>query len=380
MAVVNGTRYTYTDTANNAIDMSNTLAMISPWDVPLLSLVGKDSLSNSCTSVKHEWLEDTLRPLDTTLDTQGEFTGTGAISTSTVASGTGVYLYAGDIIQIESELCLIGSVSTDTLTIASGGRGYGGSSAASHASGKAIAVVGTVAVQGAAIGPARTTTKSGLFNYTQIYNSSVTITSTQRSTDKYTGPSNELARLLDNEMKVAWQIWERGLLAGRKVAASAAVAGAMDGILVRLTSNAYAKAGAALTEDFILQGMQDSWTAGGRIDTLVCGAFQKRAMNKFLDSMRETTRTDRIAGSVVDTYTSDFGVADIVLDRNMPTDTVLLLDKAKVGFGPLQGNGLRAVRIADTTALAETWQVVGEYTSETRNQAAHGKITGLAIT
>ena len=380
MAVVNGTRYTYTDTANNAIDMSSTLATISPWDVPLLSLVGKDSLSNSCTSVKHEWLEDTLRPLDTTLDTQGEFSGTGAISTSTVASGTGVYLYAGDIIQIESELCLIGSVSTDTLTIASGGRGYGGSSAASHASGKAIAVVGTVAVQGAAIGPARTTTKSGLFNYTQIYNSSVTITSTQRSTDKYTGPSNELSRLLDNEMKVAWQIWERGLLAGRKVAASAAVAGAMDGILVRLTSNAYAKAGAALTEDFILQGMQDSWTAGGRIDTLVCGAFQKRAMNKFLDSMRETTRTDRIAGSVVDTYTSDFGVADIVLDRNMPTDTVLLLDKAKVGFGPLQGNGLKAVRIADTTALAETWQVVGEYTSETRNQAAHGKITGLAIT
>jgi hypothetical protein len=80
----------------------------------------------------------------------------------------------------------------------------------------------------------------------------------------------------------------------------------------------------------------------------------------------------------VDTYTSDFGVASIVLDRNMPTDTVLLIDSSRVGFGPLQGNGLKAVRIADTTALAETWQVVGEYTSEVRNQAAHAKLTGLA--
>jgi len=378
VAVISGNRYTYTDTANNAIDMSGTLAMIAPFDVPLLSFIGKDSLSKSCTAVKHEWLEDTLRPLDTAIATQGEFSGTGAVSTSTVTAGTGVYLAAGDVIQIESELCLIGSVSTDTLTIAAGGRGYGGSTAAAHATLTPIRVIGTVSVQGAAIGPARTTTKSGRFNYTQIYNQSVTISSTQRSTDKWTGPSNELARLLDNETKVAWQLWERSLLGGRKVAAAASTAGAMDGILPVIATNAYAKSGASLTEEFVLQMMQDAWIYGGRIDKLVLGAFQKRQANKFLDNYRETTRTDRIAGAVVDTYTSDFGIADIVLDRNMPTDTVLGLTSDKVGFGPLQGNSLRAVKLADTTALAETWQVVGEYTSETRNENAHGKITGLA--
>jgi hypothetical protein len=378
MAIVSGTRYTYTDTANNAIDMSNTLAMISPYDVPLLSIIGKDSLSKPCTAVKHEWLEDVLRPLDTALATQGEFSGTGAISTSTVTSGQGVYLAAGDVIQIESELCLIASMSTDTMTIAAGGRGYGGSTAASHVTTTPIRVIGTVAVQGAAIGPARTTTKAGKYNYTQIYNQSVTITSTQRSTDKWTGPSNELARLLDAEMKVAWQLWERSLLAGRKVAAAAATAGAMDGILPVIATNAYAKSGATLVEDYILQAMQDAWTYGGRIDKVVLNAFQKRQANKFLDSMRETARTDRIAGAIVDSYTSDFGIADIVLDRNLPTDTVLLISSDKIGFGPLQGNGLRAVHVADTTALSETWQVVGEYTAEVRNENAHAKITGLA--
>jgi hypothetical protein len=379
VAVVSGNRYTYTDTANNAIDMSNTLSLISPSDVPLLSFIGRDSLSNPCSAVKHEWLGDVLRPLDSAIATQGEFSGTGAISTSTCTAGQGVYFAVGDVIQIESELCLITSaMSTDTFTISAGGRGFGGSTAASHATLTPIRIIGTVAVQGAAVGPARTTTKVGKYNYTQIYNQSVTISSTQRSTSKWTGPSNELARLLDNEMKVAWQLWERSLLGGRKVAAAAATAGAMDGILPLIATNAYAKSGATLTEEFILQAMQDSWTAGGKIDKIVLAAFQKRQANKFLDSLRETTRTDRIAGAVVDTYTSDFGIADIVLDRNMPTDTVLLITSDKIGFGPLQGNGLRAVKLPDTTALAETWQVVGEYTAETRNENAHAKLTGLA--
>jgi hypothetical protein len=80
----------------------------------------------------------------------------------------------------------------------------------------------------------------------------------------------------------------------------------------------------------------------------------------------------------VDTYTSDFGVADIVLDRNMPTDTVLLITSDKIGFGPLQGNALSAAKLPETTRLAETWQVIGEYTAEVRNENAHAKLTGLA--
>jgi len=374
MAVISGNRYTYTDTANNAIDMSGTLALITPSDVPLLSIIGRDSLSTPCTAVKHEWLEDVLRPLDSLVADSTIANTTDPVAMN-VTTGQGVYFAAGDILQIDSELMRVTSVSTDAVTVA---RGFGGSTAASHASGAGIRITGAVSVQGAAVGPARTTTKVGKYNYTQIYNQSVTITSTQRSTSKWTGPSNELARLLDNEMKVAWQLWERSLLAGRKVAAAASVAGAMDGILPVISTNAYAKSSAYLTKEFILAAMQDCWTAGGSPDKIVLNAFQKRQANKFLDSMRQTNRIDRIAGAIVDSYTSDFGIADIVLDRNLPADTVLLIDSDKIGFGPLQGNGLRAVKLPDTTALAETWQVVGEYTSETRNENAHAKITGLA--
>jgi hypothetical protein len=377
MAVVTGTRYGYTDSANVAIDMSDTLGMISPSDVPLLSLIGKDSLSKPCVAVKHEWLEDELRSLDSAVATVGEFTGTGAVTTSTVTAGQGVFFRAGDVIKIDSELMLINSISTDTLNILAGGRGYGGSTAAAHLTLAPIRILGNVNLQDAPQGASRTTTKSGLFNYTQLYEDTIVVTSTAQAIKKWV-EQNEMDAQLMRALKVAWIQWERTLLDGRKVAPSAGVASAMDGILVRIVTNAYAKAGATLVEDFLLQALEDSWKQGGSPDTVVLNSFQKRQINKFLDSQRMTTRTDRIAGSIIDTYTSDFGTVDIVLDRNMPTDTVLILDRSRVGFGPLTDHALSAAPVETSTRTKRAMQIIGQYTSETRNEKAHAKITGLA--
>ncbi|NJD29575.1 MAG: hypothetical protein FIA92_14955 [Chloroflexi bacterium] len=375
MGVINTTRRPQDDSANVGIDMSDTLAMLDPSDVPLLSLIGKDGLT--ATALKHEWLEDALRPLDTAIATQGEFSGTGAVSTATVTAGQGVYLRAGDILLIDSELMKLDSISTDTLAIAAGSRGWGGSTAASHASLAAIKIVGNVNLTDASAGASRSTTKTGFYNYCQLYEDVVTTTTTTQAIKKWV-PGDDLDREIAKALKVAWMQWERALLFGRKVQPTTTVPGSMDGILVRLTTNAYAKAGAYLTEEFVLQAMQDSWNAGGRIDTLVANAFQKRQLNKFLDSQRMTTRTDRIAGSIVDTYTSDFGTADIVLDRHMPTDTVLLLDRPRVKFGPLTGHPLSVGDVETSTRLKKSRQVIAQYTSELRNESAHAKITGLA--
>lgn len=377
MAVVTGTRFGFTDTANVGIDMSDTLGMISPSDVPLLSLIGKDSLKSPCVATKHEWLEDELRPLDTAIATQGEFSGAGAVTTATVTAGQGVYIRAGDIWLIESELVLINSIATDTLNIAAGGRGYGGSTAAAHATLTPMKLIGNVNVQDAAQGASRTTTKTGLFNYTQLYEDTVVVTSTAQAIKKWV-EQNEMDAQLMRALKVAWIQWERALFHGRKVAPSAGVASAMDGFLVRITTNAYAKAGALMVEDFLLQALQDSWAAGGEPDTVVLNAFQKRQCNKFLDSQRMTTRIDRIAGSIIDTYTSDFGTVDIVLDRNAPADTVSVLDRKKIGFGPLTDHALSAAPVETSTRTKKAMQIIGQYTSETRNEKAHAKITGLA--
>jgi len=81
----------------------------------------------------------------------------------------------------------------------------------------------------------------------------------------------------------------------------------------------------------------------------------------------------------VDTYTSSFGTVDIVLDRNMPTDTLLLIDKSKIGFGPFRDHSLSAAPVETSTRLRDAVQIISQYTSETRNEKAHAKLTGLAV-
>jgi hypothetical protein len=376
MSIIQGTRYSDTDTYNIGIDMSGTLDMMSPFDVPLLQLIGKDSLSNPCVAVKHEWLEDELRSLNTALATQGEFSGTGAISTSTVTAGDGELLRAGDVVMIESELILITATpATDDILTAT--RAYGGSTAAAHVTLTPMYIIGNVNTQTAAVAAARSTIKSTKVNYTQIFQDSITVSSTLQAIKKYV-EQDEMSAGLERALKLAWIQMERTLLHGKYVAPTYAVAGAMDGILPKITTNAYAKGGLALTEEYVLQALQDCWTYGGQPSHVFVNAFQKRQMNKFLDSMRMTTRTDRIAGAVVDTYSSDFGTVNIVLDRNMPTDTVLFIDAKRIGFGPLTDHALKVIDIPATTGLVATKQLYGQYTSETRQQKAHAKITGLS--
>jgi hypothetical protein len=372
MGVITGTRLPTSDSANIGIDMSDSLAMLDPSDVPLLSLIGKDGLT--ATALKHEWLEDELRPLDTTVSGTGLNNTTDPVTFS-VAAGTGVYIRAGDILLVESELLRVTSVATDSITVA---RGHGGSTNVAHStSGLPVAIIGNVNLTDAAQGGSRTTTKTGRFNYCQLYEDTIVTTTTTQAIKKWV-EQNDLDAQLARALKVAWMQWERTLYLGRKVQPTSSTAGAMDGILPVITTNAYAKAGAYLTEEFVLQAMQDAWNKGGRIDTIVVNAFQKRQLNKFLDSQRMTTRTDRIAGSVVDTYTSDFGTADIVLSRQCPADTVLLLDRQRIKFGPLVGHPLSAAPVETSTRLKKAIQIIGQYTAETRNENAHAKITGLA--
>jgi hypothetical protein len=385
MAIITTTRYSDSDTYNIGIDMSDTLYMISPFDVPLLQLIGKDSLANPCTAVKHEWLEDELRGLDSTVVTLGELSGTtGALSTTTCTAGHGVKFRINDIVEVTSAagvelIRLTSAMSTDTFVVAATtGRGYGNSGTGlAHTGLPTLRIIGNVNLQDAAVGGARTTTKTTRANYTQIFESAVVVTSTLQAIKKYV-EQDEMAAQIERELRLMWIQMERALISGKSVATTSAVPGSLAGIIPTITTNAYAKAGAYLTEEFILQALNDEWTAGATPTTIVSGAFQRRQMNKFLDSMRLTTRTDRVAGSVVDTYTSTFGTVDLLLDRNMPTDTVLILDKSRVGFGPLRDHALKVVEIPQTTGLKNTKQLYGQYTAELRNQAAHAKITGLA--
>jgi hypothetical protein len=371
MAVVGGKRYSDTDTSNIGIDMSDTLSWLDPSEVPTLNLVG--GLATQCVAVKHEWLEDALRPLDgLLLASSAGFNNTTGTITFQTAAGQGIYIRAGDLLQVEAEMQIrVTSVTGDGVTVTRDG------TKASHADGTAWLIYGQWTLQDTALGASRTTTKSPLYNNTQIYEDSIQLTSTQAAIKKWV-EQNDLSAQLGRAMKVCWKVWNRTLIRGVRQAPTSTVGGEAGGLLYYITTNAYPKGGAALTEAFILQAMQDSWTVGGRIDTILTNAFQKRQMNSFLDSMRLTNLAQRMAGTMVDSYTSDFGTANIVLDRDIPTDTVLLIEKSRVGFGPLTDHAMKAAPVTTGTLSYDATQIFGQYTVEVRNQNAHAKITGLS--
>lgn len=384
MTVWTGTRFSDTDALNVGLDVSDTLYMISPFDVPLLQLIGKDSLASPCVSVRHEWREVALRALDSTVVNLGELSSaSAALSTTTCTSGTGAQFRINDIVEVTSAvgvelIRLTSPMSGDTFVVAAAGRGFGNAGVGvAHTGLPRLRTIGNVNLQDAGVGPSRTTNLTERHNFTQIFESAIVVTSTLQAIKKHVA-QDEMAAQIERELKVAWIQMERTLLSGRRVAPTATVAGAMDGILPTIVTNVWARAGAFLTEEFVLEALNACWNAGGQPTHIISGAFQRRQMNRFLDSMRLTTRTDRIAGSVVDTYTSSFGTVDLVLDRHMPPDTVLIIDKSRIGFGPLTDHALKVIDIPLTTGLRETKQLYGQYTSETRNQAAHARITGLA--
>jgi hypothetical protein len=80
---------------------------------------------------------------------------------------------------------------------------------------------------------------------------------------------------------------------------------------------------------------------------------------------------------MVSVYESDFGVARVILSRWCPPDTVMLLDSSRLDVLPLAGRSFHYKPLA-STGDSEVGQLIGEYTLEMRNEAAHGVIRGLA--
>lgn len=77
---------------------------LAPWETPLLTAVGMDSLPTPCTNPVYHYLETNHRPARTTLN--------GAInsSTTTVVLSQAVCA-AGEVVQVDEETILLGTTS-----------------------------------------------------------------------------------------------------------------------------------------------------------------------------------------------------------------------------------------------------------------------------
>lgn len=158
------------------------------------------------------------------------------------------------------------------------------------------------------------------------------------------------------------------------------------GIAAAITTNATAKVGAPqLVSGDVLDLLQQVWSNGGiqeaEAATIMVNAWQKRRLTgQFVTAANYQEQTRNVGGVNVQTIETDFGRLNVMLNRFVPADTVLVvsLDQCAPRFLEVPGKGFLFVEPLAKTGASDKSQLYGEIGLAYGSEKAHGKITGLA--
>ena len=365
-----------------AEDVADLVGIISPFETPLLDHLG-DPL-RAAHSIMHEWLEDSLLPNTDAI----AFTFTHPTTDATFGVANVDRFRAGDQIAPagSNERLLVTAVNADgsQITVV---RGYGGTAAAALADGQELTILGNAALEGDDADAARFTVRSRQSNYTQIFSKTITVSGSELAV-KQIALADELDYQKQERLRELLRDLENTVINGVAPAAnatgSASTRRTMGGLLGFVQSNRFAPGDGTLpagplTEAMLNLALRTIWeNSAGKVDTILVGGSQKRQINAFITTQqRYATSQTATYRDMVGVYESDFGVCRVVLSRYVPADKVLLLDSSRLAVLPLAGRSFHYRPLASTGDF-ETGQVIGEYTLELRNQAAHGVIGGLS--
>jgi hypothetical protein len=364
-----------------AEDVSDLVGIISPYETPLLDALG-DPLREAI-STHHEWLEDELLP---NKDAINDSTWTDPDSDTQFDVDHGSCFRVGDQIQVEGleELMLVTDVSGDTLTVV---RGYAGTTPENLANDQIINIIGNAALEGDDKPSVRFTNRIRCGNYTQIFTAAVEVSGTDVAASQL-GLADEMDYQKQQRLRELLRDLENTVINGGQPAAnpqgSATVRRSMRSIIAHLSTNVFHTGdsgfptGTDLDEAMINYALRSIWeNSNGNVDLIVVGGFQKRRINTFCADNRSYAANDTTFTNMVSVYESDFGVCRIVTTRWMPQDAALLLDSSRISVLPLAGRNFHFKPLASGGDY-ECGELIGEYTLELKNEAAHGLIRNLS--
>lgn len=373
-----------------AEDVSDIVGIVSPYETPLLDHLGDPR--REATSTIHEWLESSLATTTDAIASDHTFSDAD-VDTTFIVDDSDVFR-VGDVIQEvgSREVMLITAINagTDQLTVV---RGYGSTTAADLTAGSTIRILGNAALEGDDAPATRLSNRTRRKNYTQIFTEAVEVSGTQLAVSKI-GVDDELDFQKQARLRELLRALENCVINGASAASGSNPEGDIDtprtmqGIIPFISSNTFVPgssfpsgpdgATTQLTEAMVNAAMRQIWEASsGSVDTILCSGLQKRLINSFITSNRSYSPSDTRFRDLVSVYESDFGVCRVILSRWVPADMVVLLDSSRIEVLPLSGRSFHYKSLA-SSGDKELGQVLGEYTLEFRDEAAHGYISGLA--
>ena len=367
-----------------AEDVSDLVSVVSPYETPLLDLLG--DAAREARSTIHEWLEDELMP-------NHDAVADAAISDPNNATTFHVAhvdrFRPGDQIRIDgiAEMMLVMSISPGTgqITVI---RGHGGTTKSPLLNDMGLVIIGNAAMEGDSADSARFTARGRRQNYTQIFSATVEVSGSELAV-RQLGVADEVAYQKQQRLRELLRDLENTVINGRAPATNpqGGVTGrrTMSGLLAMLSTNRFAPGTdgmpvtTVLGEEHLNAALRRIWeNSASRIDTILVGAAQKRLINGFIGANRHFGPADQTFRDLVSLYESDFGLCRIVLSRYVPADTVVLLDSTRIDVLPLAGRSFQYRPLA-AVGDRESGQLIGEYTLELRNENAHGMIRGLEV-
>ena len=153
------------------------------------------------------------------------------------------------------------------------------------------------------------------------------------------------------------------------------------GLVEAITTNVVTATTANLTEDLVLDTLQKVWENGGiregETRTILVGAKVKRALSKVFikdNGYRETSRT--VGGVNVTAIETDFGTCNIMLDNDVPADTLLVvsLEECTPVFLEIPGKGTFFAESLGRTGSSDKIQIYGEIGLKYGAEQHHGKL------
>jgi hypothetical protein len=157
------------------------------------------------------------------------------------------------------------------------------------------------------------------------------------------------------------------------------------GLVDAIDTNVVNAGDTVLTKDDVLDAMQECYDNGGLMDsetrTIMLGSTQKRVLTEEFINSTDGYRfeTRNVGGVNVQSIETDFGNLNVMLNRHVPSDVVLILSLEDLSpvFLEVPGKGHFFVEELAKTGASDKYQLYGEIGLEYGNERKHACIYNL---
>lgn len=363
------------------VDMEPAFRLLDPDTSQFMTILNKLP-SKVATREKVNWLEDELFPNLTTL-ASGAITAAGQTAIA-VATGTGAYFRAGDLVRVVAtgEMLEVSSVSTDTLTVV---RGVGSVAAATAASGCDLLIVANASAQGADYGTLKATQRVLGYNYTQIVRHPFGFTGTDVEIETYGpgDPANETAKKAIEHKRAMENLAFFG--ARDFTSSSPSSKGYAGGLVEFLSTNVWSSAG-AIDLAYIDGKLQQIFQHGSQQKVIFAAPTPAAALSTlFATNWVRARPDDRVYGAKVNSFINGaYGESvPVIVKRewgarqsasNGQGSWMFVLDMQYLKKRPMRNRNTALLRNRQGNGVDS---VVHEYLTELSFEVSQEKVHGL---